>query len=127
MKCVIPGSQLLQTIAIASAVALAGGVTVAAAQGSPGKGGQSAKTQRSAAAPQPPSTVSPVIVQPKPKAEKISPAKKAALEAEAKKRKAWQSYRNAPVPTSAPGRGTSGVTASEMTGNYPGLSNLPSK
>ncbi|MCR5880803.1 hypothetical protein [Phenylobacterium sp. J367] len=127
MKRIIPGSQLLRAIAIASAIALAGAVTLASAQGSQGKGGQSAKRERNAAAPQPPSTVSPVIVQPKPEADKISPAKKAALHAEAKKRKAWQSYRNATVPTSAPGRGASGVTASEMAGNYPGLSKPPAR
>jgi hypothetical protein len=68
-----------------------------------------------------------VIVRPGPKADKISPAKKAALDAEARKRKAWQSYRSATVPTRAPGRGAPGASASEMTGAYPGLSNLPSK
>ena len=127
MKCILRASPLLQGIAVASAIGLAGAAPVALAQGSQGQGGQSQKSKSSAAAPQPPSNVSPVIVQPGPKPDKISPAKRAALDAEAKKRKAWQSYRSATVPASAPGRGEPGVTASEMTGNYPGLSNLPSK
>lgn len=112
-------------IALAGVIGLAGPASTAFAEGGQARDSQSKESESSAAS-KPPASVSGVVVQPAPKPNKIPPAKRAALDAEANKRKAWQNYRNATTPASAPGRGAPGVTASEQTGNYPGLRTLPS-
>jgi hypothetical protein len=62
-----------------------------------------------------------VVVQAPPKISSIPANKRAALDAEAAKRKAWQKYRSAtPAPTSA-STPTAGVSASERAEDYPGL------
>ena len=79
---------------------------------------QSARQSANSPAASEPSTVPGVVVQPAPKPSTMSVKKKAALDAEAAKRKAWKNYRAAPAPT--PGR-TAGVSAEARAENYPGL------
>jgi len=59
-----------------------------------------------------------VVVEAPPKRSAIPAKKKAALDAEAAKRKRWQSYRATTAPT--PAR-TAGVSAEARAENYPGL------
>lgn len=65
-----------------------------------------------------PGSVPGVVVQAPPKRSTISPKKKAALDAEAAKRKTWQTYRATAAPT--PAR-SAGAGAEERAENYPGL------
>jgi hypothetical protein len=115
-------------VAFATGVAAPGSMAFAQGsqgQGSPGQGAQGAQGAKSpdgkshGAAPAKP--VSGVTVQAPPKRETIPPAKKAALDAQAAKRKRWNAYRDATTPTSAPGAASPGASASAMAGNYPGL------
>jgi hypothetical protein len=95
-------------------------------QGSQGQAGQGAKSpdgkSHGAAAAAKPGAVSGVTVEaPAPKRDTIPPAKRAALDAEAAKRKTWNNYSNATAPRSAPGAAAPGASASALAGNYPGL------
>jgi hypothetical protein len=125
-SCIFRANLPLQAIAVAGAIGFAAPASVALAQGTQGQGSQSQKGESSAAASKPPGNVSGVVVQPAPKLNKIPPAKKAALDAEAAKRKTWQTYRNTTAPASAPARATPGMSASARAENYPGLRSLPS-
>lgn len=116
-SCRSPATLLLRVIAVAGAIGLASQASEALAQAGP-----DGKTASSAAASKP-GTVSGVTVQAPPKT-RIPPGKKAALDAEAAKRKAWKTYRAttpAPTPASTP---TAGVSASARAENYPGLHTL---
>jgi hypothetical protein len=65
-----------------------------------------------------------VVVQAPPKLDKIPADKKAALDAQAAKRKAWKKYRTAPPTGTATGAATPGASANAE--NYPGLHSLAS-
>jgi hypothetical protein len=107
-------------VALAAGVAAPGSVAFAQggqAQGGQAQGGQDGKSHGAA----PAKPVSGVTVEAPPKRETIPPAKKAAMDAAAAKRKTWQNYRNATTPASAPGAANPGMSASAMAGNYPGL------
>lgn len=125
-SCIFRARPLLRAIVAAGAIGFVAPASVALAQVGQGQGGQSHKSESSAAASKRSGSVSGVVVQPAPNLNKIPPAKKAALDAEAAKRKAWQTYRNTTAPASAPGRATPGMSASAQTENYPGLRSLPS-
>jgi hypothetical protein len=109
---------LLQAITVAGVIGFAAPASVALAQGS-----QGAKSESSAAASKP-GSVAGVVVQAPPKLNRIPPAKKAALDAEAAKRKAWKKYRDT-TPT-ATARGSASAGASAQAENYPGLHSLVS-
>ena len=113
-SCNSPATLLLRAIAVVGAIGLAS--PASAAQGRHG-----VKTASSAAASKR-GSVAGVVVQAPPKSNKNPPEKKAAFDAEAAKRKAWQKYRNttpSPTPTL-----TAGVSASARAENYPGLHTL---
>jgi len=112
-------SSIFQATLILPAIAVAGAIGFAAPASV--QAGQSAKSASSAAEP---ATVHGVVVQ-APKPNGIPPEKKAALDAQAAKRKAWTKYRTAPTATAtsaAPGT----TSASTRAGNYPGLHDLAS-
>jgi hypothetical protein len=125
-SCILRANLVLQTIVLAGTIGFAAPASVSLAQGSQGHGSQSQKSKSSAVASKPPGSVSGVVVQPAPKGNKIPPAKRTALDAEAAKRKAWQSYRDSPTPASAPASASPGMSASARAENYPGLHDLPS-
>jgi hypothetical protein len=121
---------LLQAIAVAGVIGVAAPASVALAQGNQAQGGQAqggqgAKSGSKAAAPKP-GSVGGVVVQAPPKPSTIPADKKAALDAAAAKRKAWQKYRNTTAPASAPGSATAGASASARAEDYPGLHNMAS-
>lgn len=117
-SCIFRAPQRLLAIALAGAIGLAAPASVALAQG-----GQGEKGERSAAASKP-GSVAGVVVQAQPKLSRIPPAKRAALDAEAAKRRAWQKYHQAaPAPTA---RADAGVSATARAENYPGLHSLGS-
>ena len=116
-SCSSAATLLLRVIAVAGAIGSASQASVALAQA-----GHDGKTGSSAAASKP-GAVSGVTVQAPPRP-KISPGKKAALDAEAAKRKAWKTYRiTTPAPTSA-SRPTAAISAASRAENYPGLHTL---
>ena len=92
--------------------------SVALAQGSQGQ-----KSESSAAASKP-GSVGGVVVQAPPKLKGVPPDKKAAMDAEAARRKHWTKYRKTtPLPASAaPAPAT--VSAAARAENYPGLHDL---
>lgn len=111
----------LGAIVVAGAIGLASPASVALAQAS--HGGDSANSAKSASSTpaSKPGSVSGVVVQAPPKS-KIPPDKRAAFDAEAAKRKAWQAYRGG-APVAKPTM-TTGVSASARAENYPGLHTL---
>jgi hypothetical protein len=114
-----PAALLFRVIAVAGAIGMASPASVALAQAR--HGGKSA----SSVAASRPGVVSGVVVQAPSKTSRMPPDKKAALDAEAAKRKAWKKYRTttpAPMPASMP---TAGMSASARAENYPGLHTLP--
>lgn len=117
-SCISPSRLLRRAIAVVGAIGLAAPASFALAQGSDG-----GKSATSAAASKP-GSVPGVVVQAPPKPSNIPPKKKAALDAEAAKRKAWKNYRTVtPAPTAA-STPTAGVSASARAENYPGLHTL---
>ena len=115
---ILQATLILPAIAVAGAIGFAAPASVAWAQA-----GQSAKSASSAAEP---ATVHGVVVQ-APKPNGIPPEKKAALDAKAAKRKAWNKYRTGPAPTATATSAAPGTTsASTRAGNYPGLHDLAS-
>ena len=113
-SCISPATLLLRAIAVVGAIGLA--APASAAQGRHGE-----KTASRVAASKP-GSVAGVVVQAPPKSNKIPPEKKAAFDAEAAKRKAWQEYRDTtPSPTLTL---AAGVSASARAENYPGLHTL---
>jgi hypothetical protein len=114
-----PAALLFRLIAVAGAIGLASPASVALAQA--GHGGKSASSDAASRL----GAVSGVVVQAPSKTSRMPPDKKAALDAEAAKRKAWKKYRTttpAPMPASMP---TAGMSASARAENYPGLHTLP--
>ena len=115
-SCIFRAPLLLRAITVAGAIGFAAPASVALAQGRQGE-----KSESSAAASKP-GIVGGVVVQAPPKLDRIPPAKKAALDAEAAKRKAWQKYRTTiPAPTAGADAG-----APAQAENYPGLHSLAS-
>jgi hypothetical protein len=108
-------------VAAPGSVAFAQGGQGQAAQGQGGQGAKSPDGKSHGAAASKAGAVSGVTVQAPPKRDNTPPAKKAAMDAAAAKRKTWNAYRNATTPTSAPGAASPGASASAMAGNYPGL------
>jgi hypothetical protein len=117
---IFQATLLLPAIAVAGAIGFTAPASVAWAQA-----GHGAKSEGSAPA-SAPTTVPGVVVQ-APKPNGIPPEKKAALDAKAAKRKAWNRYRKttptATSTTAAPGT----ASASTRAGNYPGLHDLGSR
>lgn len=117
-SCIFRAPQLIRAITVAGAIGLAAPASMALAQASQGE-----KNESSAAAPKP-GSVGGVVVQAPPKLNSIPPAKKAALDAAAARRKAWQKYRTTtPAPTAATGADAGAPPQAE---NYPGLHNMAS-
>jgi hypothetical protein len=97
---------------------------VALAQSSQDHQASQAQKSESSAAASKPGSVSGVVVQAPPKLDRIPPDKKAALDAEAAKGKAWKKYRNTTPPATVTAK--AGVGASSRAENYPGLHTLDS-
>lgn len=116
---IFQASLILPALVVAGAIGFAAPASVGWAQA-----GQGAKTG-SGPTTSAPATVPGVVVQ-APKPDKIPPAKKAALEAQAAKRKSWNTYRKAAptaaVTTAAPGT----ASASSRAENYPGVHDVAS-
>jgi hypothetical protein len=115
-------TPLFRAITLAAVISVAAPASVALAQDS--QGGQSAS---GTADPQPagskPEDVSGVVVEAPKKLDTIPPAKRAAFDAEAAKRKASTTYRSAP-PTATAAAGAAGTApAGSQAGTYPGLKN----
>lgn len=119
-SCIFRATQLLQAIAIAGAILFAAPASVALAQG--GQGGKS----ESSATESKPRSVPDVVVQAPPKLNGVPPEKKAALNAEAAKRKAWNTYRKTAPAAPATATAPATASASSKAENYPGLHNLAS-
>jgi hypothetical protein len=121
-SCIVRASRFLQAIAVAGAIGLVAPPSAAWAQNSQGK-----KPQASAAASQP-ASVPGVVVQAPPKLDRVPPDKKAALDAQARKRKAWTTYRKTtPTPTAAASAtAPATASASAKAENYPGLHDMAS-
>jgi hypothetical protein len=119
-SCMFRAALLLPAIAVAGVIGLAAPGSVALAQAS-----QGGKNESDAAASKP-GGVAGVVVQAPPKLNRIPPAKKAALDAEAAKRKTWQKYRTTTPSTPAHGTEPASTTAAARAENYPGLHDLGS-
>jgi hypothetical protein len=119
-SCIFRATLLLQAITAAGVIGFAAPASVALAQGNQGQNAESG------AAASKPGSVGGVVVQAPPKPSSIPPDKKAAFDAEAARRKAWQKYRGTtPTPT-ATTAATAGVSASTRAEDYPGLRSLAS-
>src|SRR5690349_14803921 len=99
-----------------SLIMLAGVAAVAVIAGDAQADGNSASSPAASK----PGSVPGVVVQARPKPSTIPPKKKAALDAQAAKRKAWQDYRAGTAAT--PAR-SAGASAEALAENYPGLRN----
>jgi hypothetical protein len=123
--CLRRTAERLAALALAAVLGATASTSSALAQGaSSGQAAQAGKAKP--AHPASKSTSVPgVVVQPRPQPSKVPPDKKAALDAQAAKRKAWANYRTTTPTATAHGRGKPG--SSPDPGNYPGLSNLGSR
>lgn len=117
-SCRSRGALLALAIAALCAIGFGSLASVALAQGA-----QREQTESSAAASQP-ASVGGVVVQAPPKLDRMPPDKRAAFDAEAAKREAWQRYRRTASP--APAVAAAGVDASARVENYPGLRGMAS-
>jgi hypothetical protein len=115
-------TPLVRTITLAAVISVAAQASVALAQDS--QGGPSAGGP---ADPQPagskPADVSGVVVEAPKKLDTIPPAKRAALDEEAAKRKASTTYRSAPPTATVPAKAAGTAPAGSQAGTYPGLKN----
>jgi hypothetical protein len=119
-SCIFRATLLVQAVAVAGAIGFAAPASVALAQGS-----QGGKSESKAAASKS-GSVAGVVVEAPPKLDRIPPAKKAALDAEAAKRKTWKKYRSAAPAATSAAAATATTTASARAENYPGLHSLAS-
>jgi hypothetical protein len=115
-------TPLFRAITLAAAIGVAAPASVALAQGS-----QGAKSASGAADPQPapskPEDVGGLVVEAPKKLDTIPPAKRAALDEEAAKRKASTTYRTAPPTATVPAGAAGTAPAGSQAGPYPGLQN----